>query len=120
VDHVAFKQDLEDLLGREVDVVTERALHSRIRERVPRIRERVLREVPPSPMGLPLSNEVYQRRSLPRTHSRTDAGSRAYERMQIPHVLIMSSTGRGVLPSEHVSPVGADLNRSRFNLDSLS
>jgi predicted nucleotidyltransferase len=28
----------EDLLGREVDVVTERALHSRIRERVPRIR----------------------------------------------------------------------------------
>jgi len=34
VDHVALKQDLEDLLGREVDVVTERALHSRIRERV--------------------------------------------------------------------------------------
>ena len=70
----------EDLLGREVDVVTERALHSRIRERV-------LWEVPPSPMGVPLSDEVYQRRSLPRTHPRTDAGSRAYERMQIPHVL---------------------------------
>ena len=34
VDHVALKQDLEDLLGREVDVVTERALHSRLRERV--------------------------------------------------------------------------------------
>jgi hypothetical protein len=72
-------------------------------------------------MGVPLSDEVYQRRSLPRTHPRTDAGpSRAYKRMQIPHVLTMSSTGRGVLPSEHVSPVGADLNRSRFNLDSLS
>jgi hypothetical protein len=47
VDHVAFRQDLEDLLDRDVDVVTERALHSRIRERVPRIRERVLREVSP-------------------------------------------------------------------------
>lgn len=37
VDHVALKQDLEDLLGREIDVVTERSLH-------PRVRERVLRE----------------------------------------------------------------------------
>jgi len=37
VDHVALKQDLEDLLGRDVDVVTETSLH-------PRIRERVLRE----------------------------------------------------------------------------
>lgn len=37
LDHVALKQDLEDLLGREVDVVTEQSLH-------PRIRERVLRE----------------------------------------------------------------------------
>lgn len=37
VDHVALKQDLEDLLGREIDVVTERSLH-------PRLRERVLRE----------------------------------------------------------------------------
>jgi predicted nucleotidyltransferase len=37
LDHVALKQGLEDLLGREVDVVTERSLH-------PRIRERVLRE----------------------------------------------------------------------------
>ena len=37
VDHVAMKQDLEDLLGREIDVVTERSLH-------PRLRERVLRE----------------------------------------------------------------------------
>jgi predicted nucleotidyltransferase len=34
---VALKQDLEDLLGREIDVVTERSLH-------PRLRERVLRE----------------------------------------------------------------------------
>jgi len=37
IDHVALKQDLEDLLGRDVDVVTEASLH-------PRIRERVLRE----------------------------------------------------------------------------
>ena len=37
VDHVALKQDLEDLLGQDVDVVTEKSLH-------PRIRERVLRE----------------------------------------------------------------------------
>jgi hypothetical protein len=37
VDRVALKQDLEDLLGREVDVVTEGSLH-------PRLRERVLRE----------------------------------------------------------------------------
>ncbi len=34
VDHVALKQDLEELLGRDVDVVTERALHSHLRERV--------------------------------------------------------------------------------------
>lgn len=37
LDHVALKQDLEDLLGCKVDVVTEQSLH-------PRIRERVLRE----------------------------------------------------------------------------
>lgn len=37
VDHVALKQDLEDLLGREVDVVTEKSLH-------PRLRDKVLRE----------------------------------------------------------------------------
>lgn len=40
LDHVALKQDLEDLLGREVDVVTEASLD-------PRIRERVLREAVP-------------------------------------------------------------------------
>ena len=40
IDHVAFKQDLEDLLGRKVDVVTEAALH-------PRMRDRVLREAVP-------------------------------------------------------------------------
>jgi hypothetical protein len=40
VDHVAFRQDLEDLLEQEVDVVTEASLH-------PRIRERVLREAVP-------------------------------------------------------------------------
>ena len=34
LDHVALKQDLEDLLGRKVDVVTERALHWFIRDRV--------------------------------------------------------------------------------------
>lgn len=37
MDRVALKQDLEDLLQREVDVVTERSLH-------PRLRETVLRE----------------------------------------------------------------------------
>ena len=37
VDHVALKQDLEGLLGRDVDVVTEQSLH-------PRLRDRVLRE----------------------------------------------------------------------------
>jgi hypothetical protein len=37
VDHVALKQDLEDLLGWDVDVVTETSLH-------PRNREKVLRE----------------------------------------------------------------------------
>lgn len=34
LDHVALKQDLEDLLGCEVDIVTEQSLHPRIRERV--------------------------------------------------------------------------------------
>ena len=34
LDHVALKQDLEDLLGRRVDVATERALHWFIRDRV--------------------------------------------------------------------------------------
>ncbi len=34
LDHVAFAQDLEDLLGRRVDVVTEGALHWYIRDRV--------------------------------------------------------------------------------------
>jgi len=37
LDHIALQQDLEDLLGREVDVVTESSLH-------PRLRDRVLRE----------------------------------------------------------------------------
>jgi len=37
VDHVALKQDLEELLGHDVDVVTEQSLH-------PRLRDRVLRE----------------------------------------------------------------------------
>lgn len=37
LDHIALKQDLEDLLGRDVDVVTEQSLH-------PRLRDRVLRE----------------------------------------------------------------------------
>ena len=37
IDHVALKQDLEELLGREIDVVTEQSLH-------PRLRDRVLRE----------------------------------------------------------------------------
>ena len=34
LDHVALVQDLEDLLGRKVDVVTEKALHWYIRDRV--------------------------------------------------------------------------------------
>jgi len=34
LDHIALKQDLEDLLGRNVDVVTEIALHWYIRDRV--------------------------------------------------------------------------------------
>lgn len=34
LDHVALMQDLEDLLGRKVDVVSERALHWYIRDRV--------------------------------------------------------------------------------------
>jgi predicted nucleotidyltransferase len=34
LDFVALKQDLEDLLNLEVDLVTEQGLHRRIRERV--------------------------------------------------------------------------------------
>ena len=34
LDHIALIQDLEDLLGRKVDVVTEKALHWYIRDRV--------------------------------------------------------------------------------------
>ena len=34
VDRIALKQDLEDLLGREIDVVTEQSLHPKIRENV--------------------------------------------------------------------------------------
>lgn len=34
LDHVAFTQDLEELLGRKVDVVTEQSLHWYIRDRV--------------------------------------------------------------------------------------
>jgi predicted nucleotidyltransferase len=34
LDHVGLVQDLEDLLGRKVDVVSERALHWFIRDRV--------------------------------------------------------------------------------------
>jgi predicted nucleotidyltransferase len=34
LDHVALSQDLEDLLGSPVDLVTPNALHSYIRERV--------------------------------------------------------------------------------------
>jgi predicted nucleotidyltransferase len=34
LDHAAFLLDLEKLLGRRVDVVTERGLRARIRERV--------------------------------------------------------------------------------------
>lgn len=40
IDHVALKQELEELLGQEVDVVTEASLH-------PKIRERMLREAVP-------------------------------------------------------------------------
>lgn len=35
IDHVALIQDLEDLLGVEVDVVTESALHWYIKPRIP-------------------------------------------------------------------------------------
>lgn len=34
LDHVALMQDLEELLGRKVDVVSEKALHWYIRDRV--------------------------------------------------------------------------------------
>ena len=34
LDHVALWQDLEDLLGRKVDVVSEKALHRLIRQQV--------------------------------------------------------------------------------------
>ncbi len=34
LDHVAIKQDLEDLLGCEVDVVTDKSLHRLLRERI--------------------------------------------------------------------------------------
>ena len=34
IDHIALKQSLEDLLGVEVDVVTEKALHPLIRDKV--------------------------------------------------------------------------------------
>jgi uncharacterized protein len=34
MDHVALMQDLEDLLQRKVDVVSERALHWYIRDRI--------------------------------------------------------------------------------------
>lgn len=34
LDHVAFGQDLEDLLGRPVDVVSEPALHWFVRDRI--------------------------------------------------------------------------------------
>jgi len=34
LDHIALAQDLEDLLGREVDVVTAKGLHPYIRDRV--------------------------------------------------------------------------------------
>ena len=36
LDHVGLKQDLEDLFGRSVDVVTESGLHWYIRDRVQR------------------------------------------------------------------------------------
>ncbi len=34
LDHIALAQDLKDLLGRDVDVVTEKGLHWYIRDRV--------------------------------------------------------------------------------------
>jgi len=34
LDHVALVQDLEDLLGRSVDVVTEASLHRSLRDRI--------------------------------------------------------------------------------------
>jgi predicted nucleotidyltransferase len=34
LDHIALKQDLEDLLGAEVDVVTEGGLHRLLRDRI--------------------------------------------------------------------------------------
>ena len=34
LDHIALQQDLEDLLGCKVDVVTERSLHPGLRSRV--------------------------------------------------------------------------------------
>ena len=34
LDHIALMQDLEDLLGAKVDVVTERALHRLLRDRI--------------------------------------------------------------------------------------
>lgn len=34
MDHVALMQDLEDLLGRKVDVVSDKALHRHIRDQV--------------------------------------------------------------------------------------
>jgi len=34
LDHVALWQELEDLLDRKVDLVSEKALHARMRERV--------------------------------------------------------------------------------------
>jgi len=34
LDRIGLKYDLEDLLGRKVDVVTEKALHTYIREKV--------------------------------------------------------------------------------------
>ncbi len=34
VDHIALKHDLEDILGQKVDLVTEEALHSLIRDRI--------------------------------------------------------------------------------------
>jgi predicted nucleotidyltransferase len=34
VDHVALKQDLENLLGCEIDIVTENSINPRLREKV--------------------------------------------------------------------------------------
>jgi len=34
IDHIALKHDLEDLLGQQVDLVTEDALHRLIRDRI--------------------------------------------------------------------------------------